>query len=129
MYEWSVNGKKIAVNPQVKFFSEADAELNKPLVKSKDKVELVVTNEYKRRPSETMQMRMILFEVMKVLINDHKYRNCKVRQLSPPANDQKAHMKIGGCLDESLNAAAEYIEQVWFIVALAYLVAAYNTVC
>ena len=25
MYEWSVNGKKMAVNHQVEFFSEADA--------------------------------------------------------------------------------------------------------
>ena len=133
MYEWSVNGKKIAVNPQVEFFSEADvhkdAELNKPLVKSKDKAELVVTSEYKPRPSETMQMRIVLFEVMKVLINNHKYRNCEACQLSPPANSQKAHMKIGSCLDESLNAAAEYIKQVWFIVAPADLVAVYNTVC
>ena len=63
MYEWSVNGKKMAVNPQMEFFSEADAckdaELNKPLVKSKDKAELVVTSGYRCRPSETMQMRMV----------------------------------------------------------------------
>ena len=102
MYEQSVNGKKITVNPQVEFFSEAnahkDAELNKPLLKSKDKAELVVTSEYKCRPSETMQMRKVLFEVMKVLINDHKYHNCEVCQLSPPANGQKVHMKIGGVL-------------------------------
>ena len=133
MYEWSVSEKKIAVNPQMEFFSEADAhkdaELNKPLVKSKDKAELVVTSKYKSRPSETMQMRMVLFEVMKVLINDHKYHNCEGCQLSRPANGQKAHMKIGGCLDESLNAATGYIEQVWFIVALADLVAVSNTVC
>ena len=100
MYEWSVNGKKIPVNPQVEFFSEADAhkdaDLNQPLVKSKDKAELVVTSEYKCRPSETMQMRMVLFEVMKVLINDHKYHNCEACWLLPPANGQKAHMKIGG---------------------------------
>ena len=38
------------------------------------------------------------------------------------------HKNWGGCLDESLNAAAEYIEQVWFIVTLADLVAVYNTV-
>ena len=87
----------------MEFFSEADAhkdaELNKPLVKSKDKAELVVTSKYRCRPSETMQMRMVLFEVMKVLlINDHKYRNCEVCQLPPPANGQKAHMKIGGVL-------------------------------
>ena len=99
------------------------------MVKSKDKMEFVVTSKYKCRPSETMQMRNVLFEVMKVLINDHKYHNCEVCQLSPPANGQKAHMKIGGCLDESLDAAAEYIEQVWFIVAPADLVAVYNTVC
>ena len=66
---------------------------------------------------------------MKVLINDHKYCNCEACQLSPPAYCQKADIKIGRCLNENLNAAAEYVEQVWFIVALADLVAVYNTVC
>ena len=66
-YEWSVNGKKITENPQVEFFSEAgacsDAELRKPLVKNKDKAELVVSSEYRCRPLETMQMKMVLLEV------------------------------------------------------------------
>ena len=132
-YEWSVNGKKVTANPQVEFFSEADAhsdaELHKPLVKNKDKAELVVSSEYRCRPSETMQMKMVLSEVMKSLVNEHKYCNSEGCQLSPLANGQKAHMKIGGCLDENLNAAAEYIKQVWFMVAPADLVAVYNTVC
>ena len=76
-----------------------------------------------------MQMKMVLLEVMKSLVNEHKYHNCEGCQLSPLANGQKVHMKIGGCLDENLNTAAEYIEQVWFMVAPADLVAVYNTVC
>ena len=80
----------------MEFLSEADAcsdaELHKPLVKSKDKVELVVCSEYRCRPLETMQMKMVLLEVMKSLVNEHKCHNCKGCQLSPPANGHKAYI-------------------------------------
>ena len=74
----SVNGKKsLMTKPQLEFFSEEDAqkdaELHKPLTKKNDKAELEVSSEYKKHPEETMQMQMVLFEVIKALIIDLKY--------------------------------------------------------
>ena len=132
MYQWSVNGKKIN-NKQLEFYSEADAhkdaELHKPLAKTKDKVQLEVNSEYRQRPAETIQMRMVLFEIMKRLIDDHKYCNCEGCNLSPPASGQKAHMEMGGCMDEGMNFAEQYIRQSWAIVESNDLVAVYNNVC
>ena len=50
MYQWSVKGKKIN-GKQMEFYSEEDAckdaELYKPLAKTKDKVKLEVNSEYR----------------------------------------------------------------------------------
>ena len=132
MHQRSMNGKKIN-GKQLEFYSEADArkdaELHKPLAKTKDKVELEVNSEYRQRPAETMQMRMVLFEIMKRLIDKHKYHNCEGCNLSPPVSGQKALMKMGGCLDEGMNFAEQYIQQSWAIVEPGDLVAVYNPVC
>ena len=132
-YIWSVNGKKIHTKPQLEFFGEEDArkdaELHKPLTKKNDKTELEVSSEYKKRPEETMQMQMVLFQVIKPLITDLKYFNCETCQTSPPVAGQKGHMKTGGCLDSEFEWVDAYIQQAWSMINVGDLVAVYNTVC
>ena len=72
---------------------------------------------------------MVLFEIVKRLIDEHKYHNCEGCNLSPPVSGQKAHMEMGGCLDEGMNFAEQYIQQSWAIVEPGDLVAVYNTIC
>ena len=133
MYEWNMNGKKIKSSTQLEFFSEQDAckhaELNKTLTKNKDKVDLEVKSEYRHWPSETMPMKMVMFEILKVLINEFKVHNCEACQLTPAAGVQKAHMKKGGCLDPEMNFVNESVHQCFGIIEPADLVAVYNTIC
>ena len=132
-YIWSANGKKIKAKPQLEFFSEEDAcknaELHKPVTKKNDKAELEVSSEYKKHPQETVQMQMVLFEVIKPLINELRYCNCEACQTSPQVTGQKGHMKTGGCLDPEFEWVDAYIQQAWGMIDVSDLVTVYNTVC
>ena len=68
------------------------------------------------RPSSSRRLPLPLFEIMKKVIDDHKYSKCEGCNLSPPVSGQKAYMEMGGCLDEGMNFAEQYIQQLWAIV-------------
>lgn len=132
-YDWYVDNKVEKSPFKIKYFTEKsarqEAEKTKPNVTDKStKVELKVTSEFSRKPSETHQMEIILLELIRQLMLKMREENCDGCQMNPPAPGQHAHM-YGGCLDEGIDMVDEYILDALQVISSTDLVSVYNAVC
>ena len=108
--------------PMLHFFSEGEArsigELNYPEMKLKktDNLEMKIVSEYTSRPSEYLQMRMVLHQVVKAAVGIARSQKCYACNMDPPSQSQKDHMQSGGCMDENSFDAEEYVDVVMSII-------------
>ena len=144
VYKWLLNGEEVeekdnlsSFHSTLKYFTEEEARkhgnINKPSLKLKDEDELFmqVTSEYIHRPSELLQMRMILQHVAKACADINHEMNCPACQTTPPTPGQVSHMQLGGCLykREFRDYGDELTEGVYGVIEPDDLIAVYNVVC
>ena len=144
VYKWFLNGaevetkdNQVSLHSTLKYFTEEEArrrgDVNKPNLKLKEEDELVmqVTSEYVHRPSELLQMRMILQHVAKACVEINCEMKCAACQNTPPAPGQMSHMQPGGCLykREFRDFGDELTEAVYSVIQPDDLIAVYNIVC
>lgn len=131
-YKWSVNEVDVVDDHPLHFFSEQDARKNaeakKPLGKKSDKIQLHVSSEFKVRPRETLQMKMVVIEVVRNLIHEYKLQSCEGCQNDPVSPGQKSHMGDGGCLDPTVSTN-DIAAEVWKVLKPEDLMVVYNAVC
>ena len=135
-YIYYLNGEEVKrKEPMLQFFSEGEArsigELNYPEMKLKktDNLEMKIVSEYTSRPSEYLQMRMVLHQVVKGAVGIARSQKCYACNMDPPSPSQKDHMQSGGCMDENSFDAAEYVNVVMGVIKPEDLIALYNTIC
>ena len=82
-YIYYLNGEEVErKKPMLHFFSEGEArsigELNYPEMKLKktDNLEIKIVSEYTSRPSEYLQMRMVLHQVVKAAVGIARSQKC-----------------------------------------------------
>ena len=121
--------------PALSYYSEAEArrvaELNEPDLKLKDTddLEMKLVSEYTAHPSEFLQMRMVLHQIVRGGVSLIHALRCPACQLSPPSTSQKDHMVSAGCMDDNGYNAEQYVDVVMSVMKPEDLVALYNTVC
>ena len=136
-YIWYLNGEEVEVDgSDVKYFTENDAKrlgevhkqdlVKKLKLKKQDVLEMKVCGEFVERPSELLQMRMVLHQCVKSGVEICKYKNCPACQQDSPG--QKSHMALGGCLDPA-NMGSCHTDFVLSAIEPEDLVAVYCTVC
>ena len=135
-YIYLLNGDEVKTEePALSYYLEAEArsaaELNEPDLKLKDtdNLETKFVSEYTAHPSEFLQMRMVLHQIVRggvSLIRAMKYPAC---QLNPPSESQKDHMASSGCMDDDGYNPEQYVDVVMSVLKPEDLVALYNTIC
>ena len=135
-YIYYLNGEEVkSEQSMLHFFSEGEArnvgELNCPEMKLKktDKLEMKIVSEYTSRPSEHLQMRMVLHQIVKGAVGIARSQKCYACNMDPPSPSQKDHMQSGGCTDEASFDADEYVNVVMGVIKPEDLIALYNTIC
>lgn len=143
-YRWLLNGNEVEMKDELskihttlKYYSEEEARTrgnqHKPDLKLKEEDELLleVIPEYVSRPSELLQMRMILQHVAKSCADINREMNCPACQNDPPSSGQVSHMQRGGCLynREFRDYGDEVTEDVYSVIESEDLIALYNVVC
>ena len=86
-------------------------------------------SEYTARPSEFLQMRMVLHQIVRGGVSMIRAMKCPACQLSPPSPSQKDHMVSGGCMDDNGYNPEQYVDVVMSVIKPEDLVALYNTIC
>lgn len=136
-YKWFLNSKEVEikdVTSRQKFFYEIDARregnMNKPALKLKneDKLEMEVIGEFAQRPSELLQMRMVLHQIAKACVDVSRFLKCPACQQEPSAPGQKSHMQPGGCMNQC-DLGDECTEFVYGMIQPDDLIAVYDRVC
>ena len=135
-YIYLLNGDEVKTEePALSYYSESEArnaaELNEPDLKLKDTDDLQtkIVSEYTARPSEFLQMRMVLHQIVRGGVSLIRSLKCPACQLSPPSSSQKDHMVSGGCMDDNGYNPEQYVECVMSVMKPEDLVVLYNTVC
>ena len=135
-YIYLLNGEEVKTEePALSYYSESEArnaaELNEPHLKLKDTddLETKLVSEYTARPSEFLQMRMVLHQIVRGGVSMIRAMKCPACQLSPPSPSQKDHMVSGGCMDDNGYDPEQYVDVVMSVIKPEDLVALYNTIC
>ena len=135
-YIYLLNGEEVKTEePALSYYSESEArnaaELNEPDLKLKDadNLETKLVSEYTARPSEFLQMRMVLHQIVRGGVSLIRAMKCPACQLTPPAPSQKDHMVSGGCMDDDGYNPEQYVDAVMSVIKPEDLVALYNSVC
>ena len=131
-----LNGEEVKTEePALSYYSESEArnaaELNEPNLKLKDTddLEMKLVSEYTARPSEFLQMRMVLHQIVRGGVSMIHAMKCPACQLSPASPSQKDHMVSSGCMDDNGYDSEQYVDVVMSVIKPEDLVALYNTVC
>ena len=135
-YVYFLNGEEVKTEePTLSYYSESEArnaaELNEPDLKLKDtdNLDTKFVSEYTTRPSQFLQMRMVLHQIVRggdSLIHSMKCPACQLIPLSP---SQKDHMVSTGCMDDDGYDPEKYVDVLMSVIKPEDLVALYNTVC
>ena len=135
-YIYLFNGEEVKTEePALSYYLESEtrsgAELNEPDLKLKDTddLETKLVSEYTVRPSEFLQMRMVLHQTVRGGVSMICAMKCPACQLFPPSPSQKDHMVCGGCMDDNGYDPEQYIDVVMSVIKPEDLVALYNTIC
>ena len=135
-YIYLLNGEEVKTEePALSYYSESEArnaaELNEPHLKLKDtdNLETKLVSEYTVCPSEFLQMRMVLHQIVRGGVSMIRAMKCPACQLSPPSPSQKDHMVSGGCMDDNGYDPEQYVDIVMSVIKPEDLVALYNTIC
>ena len=135
-YVYLLNGEEVKTEePALSYYSESEArnvaELNEPDLKLKDTddLETKLVSEYTAHPSEFLQMRMVLHQIVRGGVSLIRAMKCPACQLTPPSPSQKDHMVSGGCMDDNGYNPEQYVDVVMSVMKPEDLVALYNTVC
>ena len=135
-YVYLLNGEEVKTEePALSYYSESKAqnaaELNEPDLKLKDTddLETKLVSEYTAHPSEFLQMRMVLHQIVRGGVSLIRAMKCPACQLTPPSPSQKDHMVSGGCMDDNGYNPEQYVDVVMSVMKPEDLVALYNTVC
>ena len=118
-YIYLLNGEEVKTEePALSYYSESEvrnaAELNEPHLKLKDTddLETKLVSEYTAHPSEFLQMRMALHQIVRGGVSMIRAMKCPACQLSPPSPSQKDHMVSGGCMDDNGYNPEQYVDVV-----------------
>ena len=143
-YKWLLNGEEVRgrdeesrCHSSLKYYSKEEARLrgskHRPEVELKKEDELVmqVTSEYVQRPSELLQMRMILQHVGKACADINHEMGCIGCQNDPPAPGQTSHMRPGGCMynRDFCSGGSDLTDDVYSVIEADDLITIYNIVC
>ena len=121
--------------PALSYYSESEArnaaQLNEPDLKLKDtdNLETKFVSEYTGCPSEFLQMRMVLHQIVRGGVSLIRAMKCPACQLTPLSSSQKDHMVSSGCMDNDGYNPEQYVDVVMSVIKPEDLVAMYNTVC
>ena len=143
-YKWLLNGEEVPgkdeeakYHSNFRYFSEEEARVRgyryrqELQLKEEDELLMKVTSEYVQRPSELLQMRMVLQHIGKACADISREMNCAACQNNPPAPGQVSHMQPGGCLynrDFRLYGS-DLTEDAYSVIESDDLVTVYNIVC
>ena len=135
-YVYFLNGEEVKTEePALSYYLEAEArsvaELNELDLKLKDTddLETKLVSEYTASPSEFLQMRMVLHQIVRGGVSLIHAMKCPACQVTPLASSQKDHMESGGCMDDVGYNPEQYVDAVMSVIKPEDLVALYNTVC
>ena len=135
-YVYFLNGEEVKTEePALSYYLESEArnaaELNEPDLKLKDtdNLDTKFVSEYTTRPSQFLQMRMVLHQIVRGGVSLICSMKCPACQLTPPSPSQKDHMVSTGCMDDDGYDPEKYIDVLMSVIKPEDLVALYNTVC
>ena len=134
-YVYFLNGEEVKTEePALSYYSESEArnaaELNEPDLKLKDtdNLDMKFVSEYTTHPSQFLQMRMVLHQIVRGVSLIHSMK-CPACQFTPPSPSQKDHMVSTGCMDDDGYDPEKYVDVLMSVIKPEDLVALYNTVC
>ena len=135
-YVYFLNGEEVKTEePALSYYSESQArnaaELNEPDLKLKDtdNLEMKFVSEYTTHPSEFLQMKMALHQIVRGGVSLIRAMKCPACQLTPLSPSQKDHMVSTGCMDDDGYNPEQYIDVVLSVIKPEDFVTLYNTVC
>ena len=135
-YVYFLNGEEVKTEePALSYYSESEArnaaELNEPDLKLKDtdNLDMKFVSEYTTRPSQFLQMRMVLHQIVRGGFSLISSMKCPAYQLTPPSPSQKDHMVSTGYMDDDGYDPEKYVDVLMSVIKPEDLVALYNTVC
>ena len=98
-------------------------------LKDTDNLDMKFVSEYTTPPSQFLQMRMVLHQIVRGGVSLIRSIKCPASQLTPPSPSQKDHMVSTGCMDDDGYDPEKYVDVLMSVIKPEDLVALYNTVC